>query len=87
MIYKIEFTSMAEKNFKNLDKITQKRIAKVIDSLETNPLPNKAKKLINSEYWRVRVGDYRIIYFIENNKVLVLIIKIGHRRDIYKKLR
>jgi mRNA interferase RelE/StbE len=78
---------MAEKNFKNLDKITQKRIAKVIDSLETNPLPNKAKKLINSEYWRVRVGDYRIIYFIENNKVLVLIIKIGHRRDIYKKLR
>lgn len=87
MVYKIEFSANAEKEFKRLDKTTQKRVSKIVDNLETNPFPSQSKKLINSDYWRIRVGDYRVIYVIENEEVLILIVKIGHRKDIYKKLR
>ncbi len=88
MIYNIEFSPRAEKDYKNLDFdiITKKRIARVIENLKINPITTNSKKLKNSDYWRIRVGDYRIIYYIENDKLIILIIKIGHRREIYKKI-
>lgn len=52
-----------------------------------NPEPNDSKTLQGSNYLRIRVGDYRIIYEIKRNKLYILIITIGHPRDVYEKLK
>ena len=82
--YRIEFLKTAQKELLKLSKEVQQRIAVKIDSLVAEPYPLDTKKLKNSDsLFRVRVGDYRIIYRIEEKKLIVLIVKIGHRRDIY----
>ena len=59
-------------------------LKKKIDTLASNPIPEDSKKLKGKrDLYRIRVGDYRIVYTIENRKLVVLIIKIGHRREIY----
>jgi mRNA interferase RelE/StbE len=47
-------------------------------------LPNGCKKLTGKEAWRIRIGDYRVIYEIENKQLMILVIEIGHRKEIYK---
>ncbi len=57
------------------------------EALAANPFPSKSKKLAAlDELYRVRVGDFRLIYNVENNELIVVVISVGHRRDIYKKL-
>ena len=64
---------------------TRRRILRAIIALEVNPRPPGAKKLRGeSELWRVRVGDYRILYSIEEARLVVLVVKIGHRREVYR---
>ena len=85
MKYQIVFKPTALKSFKKLDKQTQKRIAKKIDLLHDIPLPLGVIKLKGSNnFYRLRVGVYRIIYTIKNSKLLILILKIGDRKDVYK---
>jgi len=85
MIYQIEFTKQASKQFKNLPFQEQQILAPKIDSLANNPNPNNATKLVGEDnLYRLRVGDYRIIYTIQNEQLLILILKIGHRRDVYR---
>jgi len=85
VVYEVEFTSKSEKQFKKLNKSIQKRLARKIDALSKNPCPNGAKKLSGEEdIYRIRVGDYRIVYGIFDTELLVLVVKIGHRRDIYR---
>ena len=84
--YEVEFKSAAEKNLAKLPKKIQKRIQGVIAVLETNPLPPKAEKLKGRDAYRIRVNDYRIVYSIEHNKLLIVVISIGHRRDIYRQV-
>jgi len=62
----------------------RKRIDAALMLLAENPIPPKAKKLSARDGYRIRVGDYRIIYEIQNNILVVLIIDIGHRREIYR---
>ncbi|MDX2055276.1 MAG: type II toxin-antitoxin system RelE/ParE family toxin [Polyangiaceae bacterium] len=54
------------------------------DSLADEPRPSGAKKLVESDYWRVRVGDYRVVYSIEDSVLVILVIRVGHRRDVYR---
>ena len=82
--YQIELSKNVIKFLQKLDKKSLYRIQGAIELLGENPKPPKSKKLINEIYWRVRVGDYRIIYEIRDNRLLIIIIKIAKRSDIYK---
>lgn len=85
MIYKIEFAKAAEKQLRDIPKADVQKIAKRIEKLASEPFPHQCEKLAGEEsVYRVRQGDYRILYSVFDKKLLVLIVKIGHRRDVYK---
>jgi mRNA interferase RelE/StbE len=85
MTYQIEFTKQAAKQFKALPILEQQRISPKIDALEIEPRVVGAIKLTGTEdLYRIRVGDYRIIYSIEDDLLLILVVKIAHRRDVYR---
>ncbi len=88
MIYKIEFSDEAFKEFGKLDKYTQKLIdAWIRKHLETNENPRSIGKPLvgnKSGQWRYRVGDFRLLCLIQDDRLIILVIKIGHRRDVYK---
>ena len=85
MAYRIELTSQAAKQLESLDRPTLKRVAARIDALADEPRPAGARKLSNKDsLYRIRVGDYRVIYRILDRLILVTIIRIGHRRGVYR---
>lgn len=87
VLYTLEIENSALKELKKLDGRTRKRIINVIESLRHNPRPDSVRKLTDSDsLYRVRVGDYRVIYQIQNKKLLVLVVRIGSRGDVYKNL-
>ena len=75
---------MPRKLLKTLQITEKKRIDVALTLLADNPIPPKAKKLSGRDGYRIRVGDYRIIYEIQKNLLVVLVIDIGHRREIYR---
>lgn len=82
--YKIKFSKGSVKDIKKLPKTTVERILYKIFSLAANPTPPGCRKLAGTENsWRVRVGNYRILYTVENDILLIEIIKIRHRKDVY----
>ncbi len=84
MVYSIDFKPIAKRQLAKLHKTIQHRLETKIDALTGNPRPHGYKKLQGFENrYRIRVGDYRVIYEIHDDVLLVLIVKIGHRRDIY----
>ncbi len=90
MKYKIFFDKNADKQLKKIDKTQQRIIVNwIIKNLENTDDPRVFGKSLKGnlkDYWRYRVGDYRIIAEINDAEVKILIIEIGHRKDIYKKL-
>jgi len=85
MSYRVEITRKAAKQVKSLSQEVQERIRAEIKALADNPRPAGAKKISGKEnFYRVRVGDYRILYEIQNKILLVLVIEVGHRREIYR---
>ena len=87
MSYRIELKRSAAKTLKKIPKADRKRIANKIDSLAENPPnPETTKMKGNNPFHKVRIGDYRIVYEIQEDVLLILIVKIGHRKDIYRKL-
>ena len=82
--YEVEFKQSAIKSLGKLPKKIQRRIQGVIAVLETNPLPPSAVKMKGRDAYRIRVSDYRIIYSVENNKLLIIVVAIGHRREVYR---
>jgi len=85
--YKIEFKSSAAKALRKIPKSDQKRIADKIDSLSENlPDPAVTKMKGDNPFHRIRVGDYRIIYEIQGDILLIVILKIGHRKEVYRRL-
>ncbi len=88
MSYRIEFTPKAERDFKALDKPIRSRLARRIDVLAKNPFPQGIRKLAGEDdLYRLRVGNYRIIYQVQGRRLVVLIVGIGHRADVYLRLR
>ena len=83
--YQIEFSATAEKQFRKLPKSIQQRLAIVINSLASGPRPRGSRRLQGyDDVYRVRSGVYRIIYSIEDKRLLIIVLKVGHRRDIYR---
>ncbi len=84
--WEIRITEDAGKFLDKLrDKKTVERLRNAILSLATNPHPAGHKKLTGAPGFRIRVGDYRIIYAVDNGRVIVTVIRIGHRGDVYRK--
>ena len=82
--YKIQVKKSAEKE---LGKIPRKELLKILDKirdLSDDPHPPGNIKLTNQEKYRVRVGNYRVLYTIEDNILTIVIVKIGHRKHIYR---
>lgn len=72
---------------KDVKKIPGPELRRILDRIETlreNPRPPGSAKLSGKEYYRIRQGDYRIIYEIQDEVLVIIVIKIGHRRDIYR---
>lgn len=84
--YRIQIASRAQKDFKKLHPLIQRRITDAILSLETNRHPQQAKYLRSNAIaqFRLRVGDYRILYDAYDDDSVVLVLRIGHRKDIYR---
>ncbi|MBD2082817.1 type II toxin-antitoxin system RelE/ParE family toxin [Leptolyngbya sp. FACHB-17] len=85
MSYQVEFSKRAAKQFKALSLEIQLRLSPKIDALADEPRPSGMVKLTGEkDLYRIRVGDYRVVYRIEDENLIVLIIKLGHRSDIYR---
>ena len=82
--YKIEFKKSAYKELKLIPKKELKRILSKIESLSENPRPEGCKKLSALERYRIRQGDYRILYSIEDNVLIIYIVKISHRKNVHE---
>lgn len=83
-MYQVEFTNRAIKNLKKIDSKYQSLIIDKLESLAKNPMTaTNIKHLIGTKYNRLRVADYRIIYELQDAEVIILVIDINHRKDIY----
>jgi len=83
--YKITFKKSVAKDFKALPKADIKKILSKIDSLAENPRREGAIKLSGHNLYRVRQGLYRIVYEIRDSELIVQVIKVGHRSDVYRR--
>ena len=85
MTYSIELSTPAAKALGKLDKSNRLRIVGAIELLGVDPRPPGAKALRGGEHgrWRVRVGDYRVVYTIEDDRLVVLVLRVAHRREVY----
>lgn len=84
-VYKVLLTASAAKEFRSLSSGLQYRIARAIDGLSENPRPHGVRKLAGHErLYRIRVGEYRIVYEIDDRERIVLITRIRHRREVYR---
>ena len=76
--------SVLKKDLARIPKADVRRIMRGIRSLGDNPRPPGAKKLSAQERYRIRQGDYRIVYSVEDRVYIVQVVKVGHRRDVYR---
>lgn len=84
-MFRVEYLSGARKDLEKIDGQRQKRILLAIEELAKNPFgKSQVKKLVNSPYYRLRVGDYRIIYDLQQTKLVILVIHIKKRSEAYR---
>ena len=87
MTYRIEFTASAQDELAALPRKIQRQISQKIDSLAEDPRPAQSKRLEGkSHIYRLRSGDYRVLYQIRDKLLLVLVIRVGHRREVYRRV-
>ena len=85
MSYRVELAPAAAREIRKLDPRARRRVQATIELLAETPRPPAAKKLVDGGgAWRVRSGDYRIVYDIYDDRLVVLILRAGHRREIYR---
>jgi mRNA interferase RelE/StbE len=88
MAYAIVFKPAAIRDLRKLPQDVQRRVAARIDTLATDPLPHGVEALQGEpDMYRIRVGEYRIIYKRETKALVILVVRIGHRREVYRKGR
>ena len=83
MVYGLEFTDTFRRQFSKLEKFMQQRIVTALERIRIR-LEYFVKRLVGSPYYRLRVGDYRIILDIKEDKLMIIVIELGHRINIYK---
>ncbi len=85
MTYQIELTNGTLKQLKKLPSDIRERIDFKIQELAVNPRPDQVKKLESElSLYRIRVGDYRVIYQIQDDVLLIIVVKVKHRREVYR---
>ena len=86
MTHRIEVAPAALRQLRKLDPTARRRVQAAIELLADQPRPSGAKKLAGGDdEWCVRTGDYRIVYEVHDDVLLVLVVAVGHRRDIYRR--
>ena len=86
MTYRVELMPRASWQLQKLPDNVQLRIMRALRRLEDDPRPPGVKRLTGAEkLWRMRVGQYRVVYEIHDDRLLVLVVRVGHRKDIYRK--
>ena len=86
MAWRVEFERRAKRELDALSADTRERIVKALDKLSINPRnASNVKSLQGSSGYRLRVGDYRVVYALEEDVLVVLVVKVGHRRDVYRR--
>jgi mRNA interferase RelE/StbE len=88
--YEISLLPTATRELAGLSVAVQRRIGRAIDALAADPRPRGSRRLAGKpaeQTWRIRVGDYRVLYEIRDAALIVLVIRIGHRREIYRRRR
>jgi mRNA interferase RelE/StbE len=85
MTYAVRVAPSAQRQLRKLDPAARRRVQAAIELLGADPRPPRATRLVGGAgEWRVRTGDYRIIYEIHDEEVVVLVLRVGHRRDVYR---
>jgi mRNA interferase RelE/StbE len=82
--YKIYFKESVERDFRIIPKKDLKKILSRIDALGRDPRPTGHEKLTGQERYRIRQGQYRIVYSIDDKELTVWVVKVGHRKDVYR---
>ena len=83
--YAVFFTTSADKARRKLPKALQERFATVAKDLGDDPRPHGCIKLKGADsLWRIRVGDYRLVYSIEDDELIVLVVRVAHRKDVFQ---
>jgi len=83
--YTIHFKPAVDRQLRRLPVEMQRRIIRAIEPLATNPRPSGVTKLRGDDnLWRLRIGTYRIIYEIHDDRLIVLVLRVAHRRDVYR---
>ena len=84
-MYKVEFTSSAAIEFRSLTTQLKRRIAPILDSLSQDPRPVGVRKLAGYEnLYRVRIGQYRVIYEVNDDNLIIRVTRVRHRREAYR---
>jgi mRNA interferase RelE/StbE len=84
MTYNVDILRSAQKRLAKVDDPIRRRIIDRIRALADDPRPAGCKKLSGRPAWRLRIGTYRVIYEVHDQKLLVLVVDVGHRREIYR---
>ncbi|MGB4777643.1 type II toxin-antitoxin system RelE family toxin [Microbacterium sp.] len=84
-MYRVEILPVASREIRKLPPEAKRRVQAVIELLATDPRPPAAKKLVARREWRVRIGDYRVLYRTDDGVLTVVVVRAGHRRDIYER--
>ncbi|MGH3865205.1 MAG: type II toxin-antitoxin system RelE family toxin [Pseudonocardiaceae bacterium] len=86
MTYRVQISRSAAKVITGLDKPVRRKVLAAIDALAENPLPPSCKKIVgDQDAWRIRVANtYRVIYEVHDHVLLVTVVDVGHRREIYR---
>ena len=82
-MYEIIFSNLAKRQLSRLPLEVKNRIGSVIERIKFRPF-SFVKRLVGSKYFRLRVGDYRLILDVQQGKLVILVVEVGHRRNVYK---
>ncbi len=84
MSYSVVFTSSAARDLRRLPEDVRRRVVAALQGLANDPRPPGCVKLSGGDEWRIRVGDYRVVYRVDDTARQVTVTRIGHRRDVYR---
>jgi len=85
--FQLEFRPAAYRDFSKLDPAVRRRLTPAMDALRDDPRPPGVKHLAGPhDLWRVRVGGYRIVYAIHDDRLVIVVVRIGPRRSVYRRL-
>ena len=86
MTYTVELAPAAARQLRKIDAASRRRVQATITLLAADPRPRAAKRLVGGQgEWRVRTGDYRVVYEIHDGRLLILVLAVGHRREVYRR--